>query len=201
MAPTFTLSLKTFNHLLSNWLKDIGALGHFIREILHPFVLRISVYFEYCVIDFDTWVGVLAEVFRAKWSRPRQHQWRQDGAEGRVNNLQEDISPRAWSSNRKLKDKKDRNTCIVDWIEISLFFFALDIRSYPNLFLVFHHEIKRIVPIFVAKSFQIETFDLKSLIRPAVFDPITSNPNQVSFNINLQINRSQFELFSRHNQL
>ena len=57
------------------------------------------------------------------------------------------------------------------------------------------------MPIIVAKSFQIETFDLKSLIRPAVFDPITSNPNQVSFNINLQINRSQFELFSLHNQL
>ena len=109
---------------------------------LNKYVLRI-------LCDWFWHVGVLAEVFRAKWSRPRQHQWRQDGAEGRVNNLQEDISPRAWSkdtlhpvcfqqqlsSNRiphklkcvhifMIKDKNDRNTCIVHWMEILLFFCA-----------------------------------------------------------------------------
>ena len=84
---------------------------------------------------------------------------------------------------------------IIIFLCSKIFTFILDITSHPNLFSVFHYEIKKIVPICVAKSFQIETSDLKSLIPPAVFDPITSNPNQFSFNINLQINRSQFELF------
>ena len=110
-----------------------------------------------------------------------------------------------FSKSLKLKSntkRQKRQKYMHRWLNRNIIiFFALHIRSYPNLFLVFHYEIKRSVPIIVAKSFQIETFDLKSLIRPAVFDPITSNPNQVSFNISLQINRSQIELFSRHNQL
>ena len=82
---------------------------------------------------------------------------------------------------------------IIIFLCSKIFTFILDITSHPNIFSVFHYEIKKIVPICVAKSFQIETSDLKSLIPPAVFDPITSNPNQFSFNIKLKISRSQFK--------
>ena len=39
---------------------------------------------------------------------------------------------------------------------------------------------ERAVPIFVAKQIQIEIFDLKSFIPPAVFDPINLDPNSLS---------------------
>ena len=102
---------------------------------------------------------------------------------------------------RKRQTRKDRKTNISNWMERLFIFCALwfwhsiDILSHPNIFLslTLWNEVKRVVPIFVAKQIQIEMFDLKSFIPPAVFDPINLDPNSLSksscksaeFNLNL----------------
>ena len=89
---------------------------------------------------------------------------------------------------RKRQKRKDRKTNISNWMERLFIFCALwfwhsiDILSHPNIFLslTLWNEVKRVVPIFVAKQIQNEIFDLKSFIPPAVFDPINLDPNSLS---------------------